>query len=327
MLFINPVFEEVWGIPRSEIYANPRVFVDAVVPEDRERVLAALRAQDEAQIPFDLDYRIRNAAGEVRSIRARTFFVYRGGKVHRVVGIAWDRTAQRQAEDELRLLQKGLEQQIEARTAELQRLLAEKDLLMKELHHRVKNNLQLVSSLLQLQAQRTAEPEVKAELSQSWARVHTIALAHQHLYGAGKATLVDLERYVSVIAKDVAQAIGSREVTLSTCFDVGGIELPVDRAVPLGLLLNELLTNAYRHAFPGGASGMLRVSLSRTPDDHVLLEVADDGVGFEPHEHELSETLGFRLLHALVGQLDASLEIESSRGTTVRISIPMPSRA
>lgn len=323
MLFVNPIFEEIWGIPRQQLYDDPRVFVEAVIPEDRPRVIAALKAQDERGIPFDLEYRIRNAAGEVRSILARAFFVNRGGKLHRIVGLAWDRTAERKVEDELRSLQRSLEEQIEARTAELQRLLAEKDLLMKELHHRVKNNLQLVSSLLQLQADRSHDAGVKAELQGSWARVHTIALAHQHLYGSRQATHVELEAYAGVIARDIATSVGSKSVAFSTRFDLGGIELSVDRAVPFGLLLNELLTNAYRHAFPGG-TGTLTVSLSRAPEGPILLEVADDGVGFDRAQCEASGTLGFRLLRALVGQLDGSLEIDSSPGTRVRVTIPAP---
>ncbi len=322
MLFVNPVFEEVWGIPRQELYRSPRVFVEAVIPEDRPKVIEALRAQDERGVPFELDYRIRNTAGEVRSIFARAFMVHRGGKIHRVVGLAWDRTAQRNTEDELRSLQRNLEQQIEARTAELQRLLAEKDLLMKELHHRVKNNLQLVSSLLQLQAERSRQPEVKSELLGSWARVHTIALAHQHLYGSMRATHVELEAYASVIANDIAQSVGSKGVAFSTRFDLGNVELPVDRAVPFGLLLNELLTNAYRHAFPDG-TGSLSVTLSRAREGAILLEVADDGVGFDEKSLDVSETLGVRLLVALVGQLDGSLEFDGSRGTTVRVTIPV----
>lgn len=322
MLFVNPVFEEVWGIPRKKIYENPRVFVEAVIPEDRPRVIEALRAQDERGIPFELEYRIRNTAGELRSIFARAFFVNRGPDCRRVVGLAWDRTTHRKTEDELRCLQRSLEEQIERRTAELQRLLAEKDLLMKELHHRVKNNLQLVSSLLQLQADRSQNERVKAELYGSWARVHTIALAHQHLYGSGSANVVVLDAYARVIANDLAQSVGSTSVELSTRFDLGDVELPVDRAVPFGLVLNELLTNAYRHAFPDG-TGTLRVELSCTPDRRIVLVVSDDGCGFEADERNHSETLGFRLLRALVGQLDGSLDVDPSQGTTVRVSFPL----
>lgn len=323
MLFVNPVFEEVWGIPRQQLYDEPRVFLEAVVPEDRAAVVAALRAQDEQGIPFELEYRIRNTAGEVRAIYARTFFVERGPDFRRVVGLAWDRTAHRATEDELRELQRGLEDQIAARTAELERLLGEKDLLMNELQHCVKNNLQLVSSLLQLQAAQ-AEPTVRAELLGSWARVHTIALAHQHLYGSGSTSSVDLPSYVATVANDVAQSLGSARVTFSTRLALGRTELSIDRAVPFGLLLNEALTNAYRHAFPS-RDGALLVSLSRTPAGEVLLEVVDDGIGFDVAERERADTLGLRLLRRLVAQLGGSLEIDASRGTTVRVAIPDPS--
>lgn len=320
MLFVNPVFEEIWGIARQQLYEQPRSFVEAVCPEDRPKVIAALRAQDQDGIPFELEYRIRNTAGEIRYIYARSFFVHRDGHLHRVVGLAWDLTARRRAEEELLSLQKGLEEQIAVRTAELERSLAEKDLLLGELHHRVKNNLQIVSSLLHLQAGQTLDPVSKAVLEQSRARIQTIALAHQHLYASRNRCRVDLGSFANTIASDVAALHGSATVKMSMRADVEGLELSIDRAVPFGLLLNELLTNAHRHAFPRG-HGTLTVSLSRPSPEKALLQVTDDGIGFDKNAEE-SKTLGLRMVHALVAQIGGTIEFDGTAGTTVRVCFP-----
>lgn len=321
MLFVNPVFEELWGISRQQLYDQPRSFLDAVVPEDRPKVLEALRRQDQNEIPFELEYRIRNTAGEIRYIYARSFFVHRGAKLHRVVGLAWDLSARRRAEEDLLCLQKSLEEQIASRTAELERSLAEKDLLLDELNHRVKNNLQIVSSLLRLQAAQTVDPAARAVLEQSRARIHTISLAHQHLYSSQNMNRVDLGVYAKTIATDVATSHCLAGVALSTRCEAKRLDLPIDRAVPFGLLLNELLTNAYRHAFPEG-HGRLTVSLSQPSFGEVRLEVADSGIGFDAGKSEEVTTLGLRMVRALVTQLNGELAIDGSEGTTVRVRFP-----
>jgi len=313
MLFVNPAFEEVWGIPRQRLYDEPRVFVEAIVPEDRPKVFAALEAQDLHEVPFELEYRIKNASGEVRNIFARSFLVRRDGVVERVVGVAWDLTARRRVEDELRELQRSLVEQIDARTAELKRSLEEKEVLLRELNHRVKNNLQLVSSLLRLQADRTTDPATRAVLDGSRARVHAIALAHQHLRGAEDMSEVSLDAYAQTITHDVAVSHGLPAVSLTTRFDTGDQRVAIDRAIPFGLALNELLTNAYRHAFPDGV-GSLSVTLSRAGGDGIVLEVSDDGTGFDAERAESSGSLGLRLVRTLVGQLQGALELEGARG-------------
>lgn len=309
MLFVNPAFEEVWGIPRQRLYDEPRVFVEAIVPEDRPKVFAALEAQDLHEVPFELEYRIKNASGEVRNIFARSFLVRRDGVVERVVGVAWDLTARRRVEDELRELQRSLVEQIDARTAELKRSLEEKEVLLRELNHRVKNNLQLVSSLLRLQADRTTDPATRAVLDGSRARVHAIALAHQHLRDAEEASEVKLDGYAQTITHDVAVSHGLPAIALTTRFATGDQRLAIDRAVPFGLALNELLTNAYRHAFPDGI-GALSVSLSRAAGEEIVLEVVDDGAGFDVEGAERSASLGLRLVRTLVSQLGGTFEIE-----------------
>lgn len=325
MLFVTPAFEEIWGIPREKLYENPRVFVEAIVPEDRPKVIAALDEQDKNEVPFDLEYRIQDAAGAIRHIAARAFLVRRDGRLHRVVGLAWDLTARRKVEDELRELHRSLERQVETRTAELAHLLEEKDLLLRELNHRVKNNLQLVSSLLQLQADRTTAPEAKAVLAEIRTRVSAVAVAHDHLYLAGDVTHIVLDDYAKTITDEVTLAHGSPGVSLTARFDTKGRKVPIDRAIPFGLLLNELLTNAHRHAFPQG-SGQLRVTLSSS-DDTIELEVADDGVGFDLTRAERAGSLGLRLVRALTSQLDGKLALEKApSGLTARVRFSAEAR-
>lgn len=316
ILFVSPVFEEIWGVPRQALYDNPHAFSAPVVPEDREAVMAAVRAQNEG-VPFDLEYRIRTARGDIRWIFARTFFVERNGQPYRVVGLAEDITERKRAQESLLSLQADLSRQVEQRTAELRASLAEKELLLREIHHRVKNNLQLVSSLLYLQRERTPDAEARAALDASSERIQAIAYAHAALHQSSELSRVDLESYAEQIAGRLSSVFAEPALRV-TVTSSEQIELPLDKAVPFGLVLNELLTNAHKHAFPGRPRGLVEVRVGRD-GDLVTVTVQDDGVGLDPSALDRSETLGMRLVRTLVEQLEGSLSIHGAEGTRFEI--------
>lgn len=201
--------------------------------------------------------------------------------------------------------------------------LLEKDVLLREVHHRVKNKLQLISSMLNLQARRTTDPAVRAALQENRERIYAIALLHETLYGERNLADLDLGTYLSDVAKNTMRsALGRGAPRLE--LELTSVVVPVETAIPCGLITHELIVNAFKHAFPEGRQGRVRVALRTAGPDSIELEVSDDGVGIparvEPHA---SPSVGLRLVTSLADQLRAAVRVEREGGTTFRITVPM----
>jgi two-component sensor histidine kinase len=197
------------------------------------------------------------------------------------------------------------------RTHELERRLREREVLLREIHHRVKNNLQVVSSLISIQANRLPTAQ-RTALDECQARIRTIALVHQRLYQSSDLASVELDLYVRELARNIHAALAAPGVELAIeCEPIG---LPVDAAIPCGLILNELITNAFKHAFYSERTGTVHVRGERVGGD-IRLTVRDDGVGL-PAAFSLASTstLGFQLVEALVDQLAAKFRFGSDPG-------------
>jgi PAS domain S-box-containing protein len=202
---------------------------------------------------------------------------------------------------------------------QLRTSLAEREMLVREVHHRVKNNLAMISSLLGLQAEAIQNPEGKAALEESCTRVHSLALLYEQLYRSLEQGRVRLGEYLRGLVGAFEQVHGVPVVV-----DLGGedLSLDVDRIVPCGLVANELLTNALKHAFPGERPGEIGVSL-RVTEARCELRVWDRGRGLPAGLRvEESRSLGLRLVHLLAAQLGATLAVDTSAGTTFTIVFP-----
>lgn len=211
----------------------------------------------------------------------------------------------------------GARKQAERR---LKASLREKEVLLKEIHHRVKNNLQVIMSILSLQGRRAGVPELRAILSDAQNRVGSIALFHEKLYQSHDLASVNFGEYLRALTqRAVAEHSGSR-TQVRTELELADVPLGVDRAIPCGLIANELLTNALKHGFKGRERGTVRVELRRD-GTHVRLIVADDGVGV-PHDVDMrsSRTLGMELVSTFVEQLQGRLEIVRDNGLRLEIS-------
>ncbi len=236
------------------------------------------------------------------------------GAITGFLGVAIDLTHRKRAELEL---------------VELNRLLADRsaqrEALLQEVHHRVKNNLQVITSLLSMQIRQLGDNAAKEALEETQTRVHAIALIHEQLYQEQNYASVQFSEYVKSLATSVFHASGiSSAVSLDLAFE--DVRLSVDKAIPCGLIVNELIVNAFKHAFPGDRRGTIHVALHMTDANHVTLIVQDDGCGMpERREGTAHESLGMRLVATLTRQLDGALEIESAptRGTTVRVRFPI----
>ena len=221
-----------------------------------------------------------------------------------------------------------LEQRVRERTAalaaaveELGHRNQEKETLLREVHHRVKNNLQVVCSLLTLQA-HGHEPRLIAFADECRSRVRSMALVHEHLYQSENLHSVPLASYLQALVNEIAQ--GQSDSGRVFCrVDVQEIVLPVDQAIPCGLIINELITNAFKHGFPDGRSGEVRVSLAELGADSIELVVADDGVGV-PGDIDFASGSGFglSLVSMLADQLGATLDIERHPGARIRVRFP-----
>ena len=220
------------------------------------------------------------------------------GEVVQVVTLWNDVTEQRHAE------------------ARIKSSLQEKELLLKEIHHRVKNNLQVISSLLSLQGTLIKEPGAQRLFEETRDRVRSMASIHEMLYQSTDLARIDFSGYITNLASQLFSSynVNPDRVRLQT--DVEPVSLGINLGVPCGLLINELVTNALRHAFPGDRSGTIAVSMRETPDHSIRLSVRDDGIGLPADvDVENADSLGFQLVTTLAGQLSASLEVRREGGT------------
>ncbi|MDM9627569.1 AAA family ATPase [Rhizobium sp. S152] len=198
--------------------------------------------------------------------------------------------------------------------------LDEKESLLREVHHRVKNNLQLISSLLSLQASHIEDPKTAELFQESRNRVRSMALVHENLYRAGNFARISMGGHLKTLCSFLSRAYGmqARSVSLSVEVDED-VELDLDRAISCGLIVNELVSNALKHAFPDGEPGSVLISMSRNSSSEFTLIVRDDGVGLGPGPVS-RETLGLQLVHDLVDQLRGKLSFRCNGGTTAEIT-------
>jgi two-component sensor histidine kinase len=196
--------------------------------------------------------------------------------------------------------------------------LREKEVMLKEIHHRVKNNLQVISSLLNLQARYLPDPAARAIFSQSQNRVQSIALVHERLYESADLSHVDFAKYVVVLLDNIFDTYGATNRGISKDVDIGDANLTVDIAIPCGLIVNEVVTNALKHAFPNGRHGTVRVSLTER-NEMLELTIQDDGVGIPAGiDPRNTVSLGLDLVTTFADQLNAEVEISRVGGTSFR---------
>jgi PAS domain S-box-containing protein len=221
-------------------------------------------------------------------------------------------------------VQKALErldegQVLERALGEASRSLAEREVLLKEVHHRVKNNLQIVSSLLGMQADRATTPEARVVIEESAHRVRSMALIHQLLYGGTDLARVDLGGYAHILA---AELRGTLAPSAALKLDVDEANVTVEQAIPCGLILNELITNALKHGRSADGVHRLLVEVRGAPDA-VVLVVADEGPGLPPDfTARRRSSLGMKIVDALVKQLGATLQVTSTGGTRFSLQVP-----
>lgn len=225
------------------------------------------------------------------------------GEVRGAVATFWDITERKKAEERL------------------QAALEEKEILLRELHHRVKNNLQVISTLLGLRAAGISDPAALRAFRDSQSRVRAMALIHERLYQSESLAQIDFHAYITDLMEHLFRAFGTEPEAVQLSLDIEHAPVGVDTAIPVGLILNELVSNALKYAFPGGRRGQVRIRLRRPADPILELVVGDDGVGLPPGvDFKNTESLGLQLVCILVRQLGGEIEQLPQPGAAFRMT-------
>jgi PAS domain S-box-containing protein len=204
-------------------------------------------------------------------------------------------------------------------------LLREKEILLAEVHHRVKNNMQVITSLLSLQAEEVSEVYTRKLLEESRNRIHSMALVHEQLYRSGEYASIDFAGYINQLASTLFSMYQIDFEDVQFLVESENVKIDLEKAIPCGLLLNELITNSLKYAFPEGRKGNIWVKI-RFDDEKMILEVGDDGIGLPANfDFQATRTLGLQLVHLLVNHdLHGSISHRIKQGTQFLIEIPPP---
>lgn len=206
---------------------------------------------------------------------------------------------------------------------QIKKELKEKNILLKEIHHRVKNNLQIICSLIDMQLAKEKSKVFQNCAGELSDRIFTMAMIHEQLYSAESLTEINIESYINDIVFRIVQSYAHTNVSIKK--EIKNFSLSLDMSIPLGLMINELLSNAVKHAFPEKRSGIVTIKLSKK-QDCCELRIIDNGIGM-PTDINFADpsTLGLKLVHILAGQLNGSVKIYHKKGTSIKITFPLHS--
>lgn len=306
---INPAFK-LLGWSEQELLSTP--FLDLVHPDDVAATLAEVKKLSHGIETLHFENRYRCKDGSYRWIS----WVSSPDANGTLYGTGRDVTEQKLAQQE----HERLNEQLRAQSAHLQTSLREREVLLQEIHHRVKNNLQVISSLINLQIRKLEAGDNRDALEECRARVQAIALIHEKLYQSNDFSRIPFSEYAKSLASSVFQASRSSSTKVQLDLVIDDLALAVDQAIPCGLILNELIGNALKHGFPDGRSGTVKVRFERVQGRELCLTVANDGVelpvGFETQD---SASLGLHLVRTLTGQLNGKLNVTRRTGTSFEL--------
>jgi PAS domain S-box-containing protein len=321
----NPAAAEFYGYSLEELRRLQITDLNFLPPGEVAAEMA--RALTEQRTYFMFRHKL--ASGAVRDVEVYSGPVLLDGR-RILYSIIHDITERRQAEQGLQQAKDDLEHKVAERTAELQSLnmqlqssLSEKEVLLREIHHRVKNNMQLISSLLSLQADLIDEPHLLAMFTDSQQRIQSMALVHDILYRSDDLARINLAEYIRLLITELrlSYRVDPGRINVQTQLDE--VFVGIDTVIPCGLLLNELLSNCFKHAFTAGATGEIRVELQSHAVTTLALVISDNGCGFpEELDFRRTDSLGLQLVCSLTEQLGGSIALERGHGTRFTITLP-----
>lgn len=314
IVYCNNSFVQLTGYGRDEVMGRNCRFLQG--PDTDAEAVDAIRnaLAERTDIAIDiLNYR-KNGSPFWNALYISPV-IDEAGELQFFFASQLDVTDRKDNEMQVRAEKERFEQAVQDRTAELQEALQQQTVLAHEIDHRVKNNLQMIASLVVMQARTIRDPETRSSLQAMLARVEALSTAHRRLYQTKDATSFDLADFIRDLVGDLVSAFGDGKLDLH--LDLQHHDMPADKAAPLALIVNELVTNSLKHAFNGREGGKLGV-LVQKPNGRVRIEVSDDGHGMNGAAGDSS--FGLRLVNSLARQLQAEIEwLENEPGTKVRI--------
>jgi PAS domain S-box-containing protein len=295
--------DRLYGWPANACNDSHAAFLAIVHPEDRDRLNQNNQHCFDMGEDCDMEFRIVLPDGSIRWMESKCqVFRDETGKAVRMAGINLDITERKQAE------------------IQVKQSLREKEVLLQEIHHRVKNNLQVISSLLDLQSDHSQEPATRSMFQESQNRVKSMALVHEKLYQSKDFARINAAEYIENLTSDLFQSYGVKADKITLELDLDDITLSVDTTIPCGLIISELVSNALKYAFPNRENGVIQISLHSDIHKNLTLIVRDNGVGFPGNwDFKGVKSLGLQLVNVLTSQLDGTLELDRSIGTEFRI--------
>jgi PAS domain S-box-containing protein len=303
-VYLSPAYEKMFGKKSDDILANPDNWTENVHPDDRAKVAKIIKNFMANGGFNDYEYRAIKPNGEVRWINVRTFPIRNeAGEIYRVAGIADDVTEERTLARKLRAS------------------LIEKDVLMKETHHRVKNNLQVISSLLNLQGSYIKDKRMMLVFHEAKDRIQAIALIHENLYKSQDMSRVDFKNYVELLCTNLFRTYATRPKDVSLEINIDEVLISINRAINLGLVFNELISNSLKYAFPENREGVISIHLHRQ-NKKLNIVYKDNGVGIpEDIDFKTADSLGMQLINIFIKQLGGEIELNRTEGTEYIISM------
>ena len=337
----NRAFAQLSGMTREEVIGQSLALLFA--DKTRDKSMALIRRALRGEHLKVVEIPIRHISGETRIILWNSANILDPtGKIIATIAQGQDITERKAADETIKKYGDNLEREVTERTSDLSdvnlklmteidiridaekqltKTVGEKEILLREVHHRVKNNLQIIISLLNLQSRYMTDETTLAAFRESQNRVRVMALVHEKLYQSIDLTKLDLGNYIRFLGNNLLQFFGIKGKGITLTMDIHDIFLAIDTAIPLGLIINELISNSLKYAFPEGRKGEITLAVQR--QDHTLtILFKDNGVGIpEDFDWRNAESLGLRLVVSLVDQLDGTIELDRSAGTAFTIVV------
>ncbi|UKO98207.1 PAS domain S-box protein [Nostoc sp. UHCC 0870] len=301
--FISENVEALFGYQPWEYITNHEFWISRIHPEDQPLVMGILE-QMKIKGEIDLEYRFLDHKGNYRWVydRARLVKDERGHPVE-LIGY-WLDISERK---------KTVEQ--------IQRSLEEKETLLKEIHHRVKNNLQIISSLLRMQSRRANDEITSMLFQESQNRVQSMALIHEQLYQSPELSQIDFGDYIRSLTDNLFRCYGVSQRQIRLNIETNGIKLTLNTAIPCGLIINELVSNCLKYAFSPQQKGEITICLEKFPENQLMLIVKDTGIGIpQTLDWQNTDSLGLRIVKNLTRQIKGKILLERESGTTFYVN-------
>lgn len=295
--FVNKRWLEFTGRTLEEEIGD--AWITGVHPQDLSRCQESYHNAFKTEQPFTMEYRLRRADGEYRWVLDTGVPLFESnGRFAGYIGTCMDLTERKEMEDQLR------------------KAVKEKESLLREVHHRVKNNLQVISSLLNLQCASVKDPQIVQLFRECQVRITSIALLHETLHRSSDLSRIRMDDYMRTLTGHLFRSYGVDNAMIRLELRVADVELDIDTGLTCGLIIDELVSNCLKHAFPAGRGGQITIDLHENDDHTFTLRVGDDGVGI-PRDGVLNnpDSLGLELVFLMAEKLEGAIELQSGYGT------------